>query len=107
AILAEWIRRGVPFPEAGKVVAQRVIDIAEGKKFWSVQPLKVATPKNSTGYRKLDGFLLDELEKRGLSFAPEADRRTLIRRVTFDLIGLPPTPEEVEAFVRDQSPDAY
>ena len=52
-------------------------------------------------------FLLAKLSEKKLAFAPEADRRTLIRRVYFDLIGLPPTPEEVEAFVADQSPDAY
>jgi hypothetical protein len=107
AVFSEWIRRGVPFPEPGKIATQRVIDIAEGKKFWSFQPLKLSTPKNATGHSHIDGFLLDELEKRGLSFAAEADRRTLIRRVTFDLIGLPPTPEDVDAFVCDQSPDAY
>ncbi len=107
AIFAEWIRRRVPFPDAGKTTTQRVIDIAEGKKFWSFQPLKTSTPAAAGGRTRLDGFLLAELEKRGLSFAVETDRRTLIRRVTFDLIGLPPAPEEVEAFVRDETPDAY
>src|SRR5205807_1056931 len=48
-----------------------------------------------------------KLEEKGLSFGPQADRRTLIRRATFDLLGLPPTPEDVEAFVRDAAPDAY
>ena len=55
----------------------------------------------------IDAFILSELEKRGLSPSPEADRRTLIRRLTFDLLGLPPTPEEIDAFVGDPSPDAY
>ncbi len=55
----------------------------------------------------IDRFLLAKLQKKGLSFAPEADRRTLIRRVTFDLIGLPPSPEEVEAFVTSKDADAY
>ncbi len=56
---------------------------------------------------EIDQFLLSRLATRGLTFAPEAGRRTLIRRVYFDLIGLPPTPEQVEAFVRDSSHDAY
>ena len=55
----------------------------------------------------VDHLILAKLRDRGLSLSPEADRRTLIRRVTFDLIGLPPTPEEVEAFVKDRSPDPY
>ena len=107
AVFTEWIRRGVPFPAAGKTTTQRVIDITEGKKFWAFQPLRISTPAATVGRTRLDGFLFAEMEKRGLSFAAEADRRTLIRRVTFDLIGLPPTPEEVETFVRDESPDAY
>jgi hypothetical protein len=55
----------------------------------------------------VDAFILARLRDNGLSLSPEADRRTLLRRVTFDLTGLPPTPEEVEAFVNDKSPDAY
>src|SRR6202008_124408 len=55
----------------------------------------------------IDAFLLARLESRGLSFAPEADRPTLIRRVTFDLTGPPPTAGEVDAFTADRAPDAY
>ena len=55
----------------------------------------------------VDAFILAKLQKEGLSPAPEADRATLIRRVTFDLIGLPPTPAEIEAFVKDTDPNAY
>ena len=107
AVLMEWVRRGLPFPDAATTTTQRTIDIAAGKKFWSFQPLKLATPPAVGGRTRIDGFLLAELAKRGLAFAPEADRRALIRRVSFDLVGLPPSPEEVEAFVRDDSPDAY
>jgi len=68
-------------------------------------------PKLGTQYpvpsNPIDSFLLARLKEKGLTFAPEADRRTLIRRVYFDLIGLPPGPEEVEAFAADKSPDAY
>src|SRR5262249_46733845 len=55
----------------------------------------------------IDNFLLARLEKEGLSFSPEADRRTLIRRLSFDLTGLPPTPEAVDAFIADKDPQSY
>src|SRR4029079_13888588 len=81
------------------------------KSFWSFQPIrkpdvpKVADqPKVRT---PVDAFLLAELEKQKLSFSPETDKRTLIRRAYFDLIGLPPSIEEVELFLADDSPDAY
>jgi hypothetical protein len=112
AILVEWVRRGVPLPE--KTTAprgKRSIDLAEGKKFWSFQPLRPITPpalKNpSWPRRRIDTFLLAALEQHGLSPSAAASRRVLFRRVTFDLTGLPPTPAEVEAFVNDQSDRAY
>jgi hypothetical protein len=83
-----------------------------GYDWWSLQPVKrpavpeVANPKLEVR-NEIDRFVLAKLSDKGLSPSPPADRRTLIRRVTFDLIGLPPTPDEVEAFVKDDSPDAY
>jgi hypothetical protein len=68
------------------------------------RPVVPGAPKTRN---PIDAFLLAKLSEKKLAFAPEADRRTLIRRVYFDLIGLPPTPEQVEAFVTDKSPDAY
>jgi hypothetical protein len=80
-------------------------------KAWAYSaPVRPAVPrvKDSARVRNpIDAFLLARLEAKGLTLAPEADPRTLIRRVTFDLTGLPPTPAEVEAFLADRTPDAY
>jgi hypothetical protein len=80
------------------------------RRYWAFQPRKdVAPPALSDPWIRtpIDAFILDGLRKKDLKPAPEADRATLIRRVTYDLIGLPPTPEEIDAFVRDRSPKAY
>ena len=75
------------------------------KVWWSFQP--IARPATSPNTNPVDSFILAQLKEKGLTPSPEADRRTLIRRVTLDLTGLPPTPEEVKAFVEDKAPDAY
>ncbi len=84
--------------------------IAQGAKYephWSlIAPLRPAVPKLGDG-NAIDGFIGARLAKDGLKPSPEASRETLIRRVTFDLTGLPPTPAEVDAFAADQSPEAY
>ena len=112
-MLKKWILAGALWPkDAGGATAIRtgVITPAE-RKFWSLQPVKaVAPPKvQDTAWPKndIDRFILQRLEEKQLKPAPDADSRTLIRRVTFDLIGLPPTPEEVDAFLADKSPDAF
>ncbi|HEV3437826.1 MAG TPA: DUF1549 domain-containing protein, partial [Gemmata sp.] len=74
------------------------------KVWWSFQP--ITRPASPATADPIDGFILATLKDKGLTPSPEADRRTLIRRVTFDLTGLPPTPEEVKAFVEDKTPDA-
>ena len=71
------------------------------------QPVTSGPLANNSVQTPIDAFLLKQLEDRGLSFSPPADRATLIRRASFDLIGLPPTPAEVDEFVRDPAPDAY
>src|SRR5262249_29852781 len=80
-------------------------------KHWAFQPLKkpeVPTVRNRRwAQNELDHFVLAKLEQKGLQAGVVADRRTLIRRVTYDLTGLPPTYEEVEAFVHDRRSDAY
>ncbi|MFN0195810.1 MAG: PSD1 and planctomycete cytochrome C domain-containing protein [Planctomycetaceae bacterium] len=87
-------------------------DLTEKEKnFWSFRALQHPEPPAITStdgdITTLDRFLLSRLERQGLSFAPKADRRTLIRRLSLDLLGLPPTPEEIEKFVNDTSPTAY
>jgi hypothetical protein len=111
AILEEWVRRSVPFPKVGApVTARQGIDLGQGRKFWSFQPPRmVSLPsvrKHDWPRLRIDRFVLAELEKRNLAPSPPASRPTFIRRVTFDLIGLPPTPEEVEAFINDPAEDA-
>jgi hypothetical protein len=112
ALLEEWVRRGAPYPGTSeKTENKTTINLAEGRKFWSFQPVRqVALPgiKNKNWPRRsIDHFLLAEMEKRNLEPSAVAPARALIRRATFDLTGLPPTPEEVEAFENDTSPDAY
>jgi hypothetical protein len=81
------------------------------QRFWSFQPVRPVTPPPIRGGEwvpsPVDSFILARLEERGLGPAPAADRRTLLRRTTYDLTGLPPTPEEAEAFLQDESPDAF
>jgi hypothetical protein len=111
AVLEEWVRRGAPMPDAAPAAARRLIDLAEGRKFWSFRPPRAQAPPavrdRSWPRTPLDAFVLAQMEKHGLSPSPPADRRTLIRRLYFDLFGLPPSPEEVEAFVADPDPLAY
>jgi hypothetical protein len=111
ATLEEWVRRGAPMPEAGGPTAGRVIDLAQGRQFWSFQPPRSVPPPPvsdpSWPRRRIDPFVLAAMEKQGLRPSPPAARRVLIRRITFDLVGLPPAPEEVESFVNDPDPAAY
>jgi hypothetical protein len=115
AILARWIEMGLPWPKGNSTVlggegAQFRIT-PEQRKFWSFQSVRRVTPPavrdTSWSRTALDRFILAKLEANGLRPAGPADKRTLIRRATFDLTGLPPTPAEVEAFLRDKSPGAF
>jgi cytochrome c553/FtsZ-binding cell division protein ZapB len=110
AILEEWVRRGTPFPEAGSTATVRQgIDLVQGRKFWSFQPPKTTElPKVKDAAwprQRIDTFVLAEMEKHSLTPSPTASRRTFIRRLTFDLTGLPPTPDEINAYLNDQAPD--
>ncbi|MGB7160618.1 MAG: PSD1 and planctomycete cytochrome C domain-containing protein [Tepidisphaeraceae bacterium] len=106
-ILRAWIDQGATWPDHASNVH------GEEERHWAyVPPVHHALAKVSTANEKwprngIDHFILARLEKEGLQPSPEADRTTLIRRLSLDLIGLPPTPEEVDAFVADDSLDAY
>ncbi len=114
AILTQWVKDGAAWP-AIEVPAELLKDDAEydklRKEHWAWQPLKspaVPVVKDTSWPRnEIDQFLLSSLEQHGLSPVPAADRLTLLRRVTFDLTGLPPSPEEVLAYEADQSVEAY
>src|SRR5262245_22855157 len=104
-ILRAWIDQGADWPDAADASAANAF-------WWSLKPIErpqVPSIRNpqSRIRNPIDGFILQKLAEKGLSPSPEADRRTLIRRVTFDLTGFPPTPEEVDAFLKDPSADAY
>lgn len=108
--LEDWVKMGAPDPRTAPVVAKkgRVIDINEGRKFWSFTPVaRVEPPKVEGAASPIDAFIRAKLKEKGLSPAPPADKRTLIRRATFDLLGLPPTPQEVTDFLADNSPEAF
>ncbi|HEY2909658.1 MAG TPA: DUF1553 domain-containing protein, partial [Gemmataceae bacterium] len=105
ADLEAWVKMGAPDPRTGSTAAKK-LDLESARQFWSFKPLvKPAVPKDSSN--PIDAFILAALKTKGLTPAPTADKRTLIRRVTYDLIGLPPTPEEIAAFLEDESPDAF
>ncbi len=111
ADLTAWVRMGAPMPAVAVTTSgiKRAADA--GKSHWAWQPLKkpeVPAVKDSTWAKSpIDNFILAKLDEKGLTPNPPADKNTLIRRATFDLIGLPPTPEEVDDFVKDTSPDAF
>jgi hypothetical protein len=102
----KWVAMGAPDPRGGTTrVVKNEIDVEKGRSFWAFQPPKKAPPpavKDAAWPRDdIDRFLLAALEAKGLAPVADADARTLVRRVTFDLTGLPPTPEEVEQFVKE------
>ncbi len=110
----QWVRMGAPWPGGGAAatpVAKAAFNLDERKRFWCWQRLRLAPPPKVTRAdwpaNDVDRFLLAALEEHHLSPAPAADRRTLIRRLYFDLTGLPPAPAEVEQFATDTDPGAW
>jgi hypothetical protein len=105
-----WVKMGAPDPRTGGKIAKHEIDIEKGKQFWAFQaPKKPAIPDLKSDWVRspIDSLILDGLKKKGLTPVGDADKRTLIRRAYFDLIGLPPTGDEVESYVADSSPEAF
>ncbi len=110
--LETWVKMGAPDPRTAATIAKEPprYNFDEARKFWSFRPVRDPPPpalKDSTWARTpIDRFVLARLEAKGMRPAPDADRLALVRRATFGLTGLPPTPEEVDAFLADRSPDA-
>jgi hypothetical protein len=106
--VAAWVKMGAPWPQAKTA---GTVDAEGWKPHWAFQPVRdspvPAVKDTQWAKTSIDRFVLAKLEEKGLTPARAADRRTLIRRATFDLTGLPPTPEEVEVFVNDHAPDAW
>jgi hypothetical protein len=115
ALLAQWIDFGAPYdkPLLEKVAAGKkpMVVTDKDRQYWAFQPLKQGPPpdvKDAAWCKTaLDRFILAKLEEKGLTPSQPLDRRRLIRRVYFDVIGLPPPPDEVDAFVSNPDPDAY
>src|SRR5439155_19050664 len=114
ADLTAWVKMGAPWPDDDahqRVAKAGTFDLKERSKHWSLQPLQAhplpAVKRSAWPGSPIDHFILARLEAAGLAPAPPADKRTLLRRVTFDLIGLPPTPAEIATFLADESSDAF
>jgi hypothetical protein len=115
AALTEWVKMGAPWPGGGNAEAQaprkqglKITD--EDRNYWAFQPVTRPMVPPVAGNRSanpIDPFIAHKLSEKGLKLSPPASKRDLIRRATFDLLGLPPTPEEIDAFVADPSPNAY
>ena len=111
-VLRRWITAGAHWPQQRKLDwFERTNDVRAGRDWWSLQPIvKPGIPKISTGTQPknpVDAFVIARLEQHGMTPADQADKRTLLRRLYFDLIGLPPSIEQIEAFEMDESPGAW
>jgi mono/diheme cytochrome c family protein len=107
----KWIDRGTTNQEAVGATTEASEISDKDRQFWAFRkPIRSSVPKVTRGQRvrtPIDTFVLAKLEQKGLTLSPDAPKLTLIRRAYFDLIGLPPSPEEVEAFLADNKSDAY
>jgi len=107
--LKEWIAAGAAWPEGRHLDPfERTTDARGGRDWWAFEPLRATPPPTVAGVsHPIDAFVRDRLAREGIAPAPAADRRTLLRRLAFDLVGLPPTADEIDAFAADPAPDAY
>ncbi len=109
-VLEKWVASGASDPRTVPARSAKYA-VADPRTFWSFQTVQPVTPPASHLVQgvssPVDAFILAQLEAKGLSPAPRADARTLVRRAYFDLVGLPPTPTQVDALVSDDSPDAW
>ena len=99
ADLRRWVAAGAPWPDTVAPI--------RSARHWAFEPVRAGDPPGLPGGHPIDAFLAADQARKGLAPSPPADRPTLIRRATFDLLGLPPTPEEVDAFLADASPAAF
>ena len=108
AMLSRWVSMGAPWPANARTASGGKDSAAEHWAFRPVRPAAAPTVKDRSWVQSpVDAFVLARLEAKGIAPSPPTDRRTLIRRATIDLWGIPPTPEEVEAFEVDPAPDAF
>ena len=112
--LRRWISEGAPWDDDKPIEVEPATDTLvsdEDRAFWAFRPPKRPEPPSATGRDRVrqpvDAFLLAKLRDKGLTFAPDGDRLTLMRRAFFDVIGLPPTPEETDAFLADESDGSF
>jgi Protein of unknown function (DUF1549)/Planctomycete cytochrome C len=115
-LLTRWVKAGLPMRDSAPAIVEKHepkggVVTPEARAYWAYQPVKrPVLPTVSAADRvanPIDAFVVSKLEARGLSPALPADRITLVRRLYYDLIGLPPTPEQVDAFINDTSSNAY
>jgi len=115
ATLVEWVKRGAPWTKSSTPVATNAaapaFDFEQRSKHWCFQPLAAARPPEVKDAAwpagSIDRFILAGLEAKGFTPAPPVEKRAWLRRVTYDLIGLPPTPAEMAAFLADETPQAF
>jgi len=103
-----WIEMGAVDPREGEVVKAAAIDIEAGREFWAYRPLSPGeAPNHQDAKTPIDAYIGSALRAAGLKPVEQASRQVLIRRLYYDLLGIPPTPEQIEAFVESQNEDAY